>query len=158
MLPGPRTLDVEETSQPDRSQERVRIVDSIDTPKLTVVRTEPQPCHLRLAIPSASRAVNKAWGKAVALFQKSARVPGFRAGKTPSTLLLRRYQKEIQEEAKSQLIQDAVKEACEQEKLTPETSPRLEDEGKLTLWRTRPSRLQSPSMCPPRSTCLSTKA
>ena len=103
------------------------------TPRLTVLRTDIEACHIKLDIEVPADQVNHRLDEAVALFRKSARVPGFRPGKTPRALLLKRFGDGIVEEAKKGLIQDAVKQACEMEKVEPETTPRLENEEAVTL-------------------------
>ena len=67
--------------------------------KLTVLRTEVEPCRIKLDVEVPADRVSRVLKEAVGLFRKSARIPGFRSGKTPPELLAKRYGKEIQEEA-----------------------------------------------------------
>ncbi len=102
-------------------------------PKLNVIRKDLETCHIRLDIEVTSEDVKRNLNEMVNTFRKSARVPGFRTGKAPRNLLLRRFKKDIFDETKRKLIQESMREACDQEGLVPETSPRVENEDAVTL-------------------------
>ena len=99
--------------------------------KLTILRTEIEPCRIKLDVEVPADRVNRVLKEAVGLFRKSARIPGFRSGKTPPELLAKRYGKEIQEEARERLLEQATKEACEQLQIVPETNPRVDNHDAL---------------------------
>lgn len=100
---------------------------------LTVVRTEPEPCRVKLDIEVPVERVREAYEETLKAFRQQARVPGFRPGKTPKALLLRHYGPQVDEECRRQLVREAVREAVEKESLTPETAPRIEDEESLVV-------------------------
>ena len=103
------------------------------TSALTVSSKEVEPCHIKLDIEVPVERVNQALAETVALFRTSARIPGFRKGKAPRSLLRNRFRKQIEDEVQSTIVRQAVEEACEQEGLSPETTPRLEDEEALRI-------------------------
>jgi len=60
-------------------------------------------------------------------FQKEARLPGFRPGKAPREMVLRKYGKDIEEEAKRKLISDAYKKAVDEQNLDVLGYPDIEE-------------------------------
>jgi trigger factor len=108
-------------------------VDNQTASKLTVIRTEPEPCRVKLDVEVPADRVGLVLKETVAVFRKSARIPGFRSGKTPPGLLTKRYGKQIQEEARERLLESATREACEQLQLVPETSPQVENHDALQV-------------------------
>jgi len=100
---------------------------------VNVVREEPAPCRLKLDIEVPAEAVKSVQALVEGEFRKQARVPGFRPGKTPRPLLWRHYGEKIREEVKDRLVRLGVRRALEQEKLTPETYPVLDNEEALTV-------------------------
>jgi trigger factor len=71
--------------------------------------------------------VEEAFEAATKEFQKEARLPGFRPGKAPREMIARRYSKEIEEEARRNLITDAYKQAVEEQHLDVVGSPDIEE-------------------------------
>jgi trigger factor len=100
---------------------------------LTIVREEPDPCRLRLSIEVPQERVKQEHAEALDLYRKNARIPGFRQGKAPRDLVRKRYDREIQDRALSQLVQAATQEALESEKVNPATRPQVENEEHLRL-------------------------
>ena len=100
---------------------------------LTVVRSEPEACRVKLDIEVPVERVREAYEETLKAFREQARVPGFRPGRTPKALLLRHYGPQVAEECRRQLLREAVREAIEKESLTPETTPRVEDEDSLAV-------------------------
>jgi trigger factor len=60
-------------------------------------------------------------------FQREARLPGFRPGKAPKDMVAKRYETEIQNEAKRKLISDSYRKAVADEKLTVVGPPDIEE-------------------------------
>ena len=108
---------------------------TVDTPNsaLTVVRTEAEPCRVKLDIEVPVERVHTVYENTVKTFNQHGRVAGFRPGKAPRALLLRQYGPRIDEECRRELLRAALKEALEKEAVQPETTPRIEDEEKLTV-------------------------
>jgi len=105
----------------------------VETPQLTVVRDDIGPCQVKLDIEVPCEWVDDVLAKVTKRFQKVARVPGFRPGKTPRGLLLNRYRSQVLEEARDRLVREAVEKAAESEGLTFETNPRVTEEDKLQV-------------------------
>jgi trigger factor len=60
-------------------------------------------------------------------FQREARLPGFRPGKAPKEMVAKRYEAEIQDEAKRKLISDSYRKAVADHKLTVVGRPDIEE-------------------------------
>ena len=100
---------------------------------VNVVREEPAPCRLKLNIEIPLQAVKDTIALAEGEFRKHARIPGFRPGKSPRALLWRHYGPKIFDEAKDRLVRIGLRRALEQEKLTPETYPVVDNEETLKV-------------------------
>lgn len=74
-----------------------------------------------------AQAVDAAIETAAKGFQKEASLPGFRPGKAPRDMILKRYDKEILEEAKRRLIGDSYRDAVKEQKLSVVMSPDIEE-------------------------------
>lgn len=100
---------------------------------LLVTREQPEPCTLKLKIEVPLPRVQAAFQEALDEFRRHARIPGFRPGKTPLEVLLRHHGKRLREEALQGLLRKSVDEALKQEKIAPETNPRIEEQDKLAF-------------------------
>lgn len=60
-------------------------------------------------------------------FQRQANLPGFRPGKAPRDMVVRKYAKDIEDEAKRKLISDAYKSALEEKKIDALGYPDIEE-------------------------------
>jgi len=60
-------------------------------------------------------------------FQKQANLPGFRPGKAPREMVVRKYGKDIQDEVKRKLISDSYRQAVEDQKLDVLGYPDIEE-------------------------------
>ena len=60
-------------------------------------------------------------------FRREANLPGFRPGKAPRDMVLRKYEKDILEETKRKLISDAYRKAVEEQKLDVVSHPDIEE-------------------------------
>src|SRR5258705_959985 len=60
-------------------------------------------------------------------FQRQAALPGFRPGKAPKDMVVRKYNKDIEEEVKRKLISDSYKKAVEDQKLDVLGYPDIEE-------------------------------
>jgi FKBP-type peptidyl-prolyl cis-trans isomerase (trigger factor) len=60
-------------------------------------------------------------------YQRQARVPGFRQGKTPMSLILQRFKNEIREDFLEGAVQKHLLEAIKTEKLHPLDHPHIHD-------------------------------
>src|SRR5205823_1345063 len=60
-------------------------------------------------------------------FQRQASLPGFRPGKAPKEMVVRKYSKDIEEEVKRKLISDCYKKAVQDQKLDVLGYPDIEE-------------------------------
>ena len=60
-------------------------------------------------------------------FRKHANLPGFRPGKAPKEMVVRKYEKDIQDEARRKLISDSYRKAIEEQKLEVLGQPDIEE-------------------------------
>ena len=80
-----------------------------------------------LGVTVSVETVKAAEDKAVKRYASAARMPGFRPGKAPIHLIKKAYASQIREEAMESLVQDAWKQALDQEKLEPIAQPHVHD-------------------------------
>ena len=80
--------------------------------------------ELELEIPAEN--VTKATEKVARDLARVARVPGFRPGKAPVTLIRRRFAEDIQGEVLQSLVPEYIEKALEEKKLIPITRPSVD--------------------------------
>jgi trigger factor len=80
--------------------------------------------ELELEIPAEN--VTKATEKVARDLARVARVPGFRPGKAPVTLIRRRFAEDIQGEVLQSLVPEYIEKALEEKKLVPITRPAVD--------------------------------
>lgn len=71
--------------------------------------------------------VNKAFEDKLNKYKKELKLPGFRPGKVPSTLIKQRFGGSIRAEAVDELVQKTFREACEQNKIYPIAQAKVSD-------------------------------
>jgi trigger factor len=71
--------------------------------------------------------VDEAFESVMKDFRREARLRGFRPGKAPREMVLRKYEKEIQDETKRKLISEAYRTAVEEQKLDVLGQPDIEE-------------------------------
>ena len=80
-----------------------------------------------LGVTVSVETVKAAQDKAVQRYASAARMPGFRPGKAPLHLIRKAYAEQIKSEALESMVQDAWKQALDQEKLEPIAQPHVHD-------------------------------
>lgn len=85
------------------------------------------PCKRLLRIEVEPAQVDAAFEEITRDFQKEARLPGFRPGKAPKDLVAKRYENEIQSEAKRKLVSDSYRQAISEQKLNVVGHPDVEE-------------------------------
>ncbi len=85
------------------------------------------PCKKRLKIEVPANRVQQAYDRVAGDFQKEARIPGFRPGHAPRTVVVKKYHKDIESEAQRSLVPEAYEEAITAKKLRVVSSPQIED-------------------------------
>ena len=71
--------------------------------------------------------VSKSFKSVVKRYQKLARIPGFRAGKVPESLVRSKFAKEVRQEVLESLVSERFRKAITERKLRPVSEPQLLD-------------------------------
>ena len=71
--------------------------------------------------------VSKSFKTVVKRYQKLARIPGFRAGKVPESLIRSKFAKEVRQEVLESLVSERFRRAIDERKLHPVSEPQLLD-------------------------------
>jgi len=87
--------------------------------------TEPT-CRRELEIEVPAEDVQKAIERIAKEFARVARVPGFRPGKAPVTLIRRRFADDIKSEVLQSLVPERIEQAVTEQKLNPVTQPQVD--------------------------------
>jgi trigger factor len=85
------------------------------------------PCKKLMRVEVDVAKVDEAFNTITKNFQKEASLPGFRPGKAPREMVLRKYEKEIGEEVKRKLISDSYRQAVDEQKLDVLGYPDIEE-------------------------------
>lgn len=85
------------------------------------------PCKKLVRVELDAAAVDSAFDAITKDFQKQASLPGFRPGKAPKDMVVRKYGAEIKEEAKRKLIGENYRKAIEEQKLQVVGYPDIEE-------------------------------
>jgi trigger factor len=87
---------------------------------------EEATCRRELDLEIPADEVIKATEKTAKEYARIARVPGFRPGKAPISLIKRRFAEEIKGEILQKLVPEKVEQAVAEQKLTPVSQPQVE--------------------------------
>jgi trigger factor len=71
--------------------------------------------------------VSKAFKTVIKRYQKLARIPGFRAGKVPESLVRTKFAREVRQEVLEGLVSERFRKAIDERKLRPVSEPQLLD-------------------------------
>src|SRR5271154_4294348 len=71
--------------------------------------------------------VSKSFKTVVKLYQKLSRIPGFRAGKVPESLIRTKFAKEVRQEVLESLVSERFRKAIDEQKLRPVSEPQLKE-------------------------------
>ncbi len=85
------------------------------------------PCKKLVRVEVEAQKVDETLDTITKQFQRGANLPGFRPGKAPREMVVRKYAKDIEEEAKRKLISEAYKSALEEQKLDVVGYPDIEE-------------------------------
>jgi trigger factor len=94
---------------------------------IQITKTASEPGAASLAVSVPVEQVREAEGRAARAYQARARLPGFRKGKAPETIIRRQFAADIREQALRDLIQASWRRALEQEPLKPIADPHIHD-------------------------------
>jgi len=85
------------------------------------------PCKKLLRVEIEAKEVDATFDSVTKNFQKEAVLPGFRPGKAPRDMVLRRYEQEITDEVRDKLISDSYRKAVNEQKLDVVGAPDIEE-------------------------------
>lgn len=85
------------------------------------------PCKKLMRVELESQEVDKTFETVTKEFQKLAALPGFRPGKAPRDMVVRKFGKEIDDDVKRKLISDSYKKAVDEQKFDVLTQPDIEE-------------------------------
>ena len=85
------------------------------------------PCKKLLRVEVDVKAVDAAFDSTTKEFQKQAALPGFRPGKAPRALVLKKYEADVKAEVKRKLIGDAYRQAVDENKISVVGYPDIEE-------------------------------
>ena len=80
-----------------------------------------------IEVEAAADEVSKTFKRVVKRYQKLARIPGFRAGKVPESLVRSKFAKEVRQEVLESLVSERFRKAIDEQKLRPISEPQLLD-------------------------------
>ncbi len=78
-----------------------------------------------IEVEAPAEEVSKSFRGVVKRYQKLARIPGFRAGKVPESLVRSKFAKEIRQEVLESLVSKRFRDAIDEQKLRPVSEPQL---------------------------------
>jgi trigger factor len=78
-----------------------------------------------IEVEAPAEEVSKAFRTVVKRYQKLAKIPGFRPGKVPESLVRSRFGKEVRQEVLEGLVSDRFQQAITEQKLQPVSQPQL---------------------------------
>ena len=85
-----------------------------------------ETCRRELDLEIPADVVTKKIESVAKEFARVARVPGFRPGKAPVSLIRRRFAEDIKGEVLQSLVPESVEKAVSEQKLTPVSQPQVE--------------------------------
>lgn len=85
------------------------------------------PCKRLLRIEVPAQEVDTAFNNTTQAFQKQARLPGFRPGKAPRAMVLKKFEKDILAEVKRKLVPESYQKAIKENEIKPVGYPEIEE-------------------------------
>ena len=85
------------------------------------------PCKKLMRVEVDTKKVEETFDTVTKDFQKVAALPGFRPGKAPKDMVVRKYGKDIEDEVRKKLISDSYRQAIEDQKLDVLGQPDIEE-------------------------------
>jgi len=97
--------------------------------EIDVAISDAGPCkkHIKITIPRAE--IDRQFEESLSELRKDAQMPGFRPGRAPKQLVIKRYKKEVSNQVKQKLLMSSLEQIDEDHKLDPITQPKLDIEA-----------------------------
>jgi trigger factor len=93
-----------------------------------------------IEVEAPAEEVSKSFRSVVKRYQKLARIPGFRAGKVPESLVRTKFAKEVRQEVLESLVSERFRKAIDEQKLRPVSEPQLTE---LVLFDGQPMKFKA---------------
>ena len=97
------------------------------TPTENVTSEESNPCERELSIEIPADVVKAETDNLVSRYQKLARIPGFRKGKVPASIVRQRFAEELKSEVVDALVPRYFRDEAKKQNLAPVSQPRVTD-------------------------------
>jgi len=85
------------------------------------------PCKKLLRVELDAKSVDEIFDAITKDYQKQASLPGFRPGRAPRDLVIKKYEADIQSDAKRRLIGESYRKALEEKKISVVSQPDIEE-------------------------------
>ena len=85
------------------------------------------PCKKLLRVEVDSKAVDDAFETVTKNYQKQAALPGFRPGKAPVAMVVKKYEKDIEDDVRRKLIGDSYRDVLKEKNLDVISAPDIEE-------------------------------
>ena len=85
------------------------------------------PCKKLVRVELEAKQVDETFDSITKDFQRQASLPGFRPGKAPKDMVIRKYEKDISDEVKRKLMSDSYRKAIDEKKLEVVGYPDIEE-------------------------------
>ena len=89
--------------------------------------TDVEACKRRVAVEAPLEVVNQQWERAYGRVQKQARLPGFRKGHVPRSLVKVHFADDVRREVAEHLIPEVYQQAIKEAQLDPVNEPDIQD-------------------------------
>ena len=95
------------------------------TPTEPTAEVTKNPCEREVSVEIPAEEVAREWKSALTRFTKHARIPGFRQGKVPASIVRSKFEQEIKSEIVEHLIPTAFREETKKQNLVPIGQPQV---------------------------------
>src|SRR5262249_29808909 len=115
-------MDVEPVGPPAAEEAKRKLEIAVDI-------SDAGPCkkHLKVSIPRAE--IDRQYHESLETLRKEAVVPGFRPGRAPRQLVVKRFKKQVSEQVKSALLTASLEQIDKDDQLDPITQAQLDVEA-----------------------------
>src|SRR5260370_16834031 len=84
-------------------------------------------CKRRLQVEETPEVVTRAWEQAFGRVQREAKLPGFRKGKVPRSMIKLHFADDVRQEVARRLIPDVYRQALAETRIEPVEEPDLQE-------------------------------
>ena len=123
--PTEMTKDASQDAAPDAAKDEAREPAPGSAEASRTEDAAPNPCQREVSVEVPAEEVARTWKKVSERFQKHARIPGFRNGKVPGSLIRRKFAAEIRSEVVEHLLPHAFRQETEKQNLRPLGQPHV---------------------------------